>query len=263
MECHPCYRWLLKIVAPYLAQWPDVDVDVKQKFQFGGVGALFGHVDGLDHERLLAEELGTDTMVRFRSQLASLDLDPGAYLFMPVHPWQWHNRLAMVFAADIALRRIVFLGESSDEYVAQQSIRTLFNLSRPDRRYVKTALSILNMGFMRGLSPAYMQGTPAINQWLAALVRGDAELAARGFDILCEEAAIGYRQPGIDAALDKHSPYRKMLAALWRESAVKCLRPGERLMTMWVTRLNSVSVRQSTIVFWWWLTEISWLSILI
>lgn len=43
MECHPCYQWLLKIVAPYLAAWPDVDVDVKQKFQFGGIGALFGH----------------------------------------------------------------------------------------------------------------------------------------------------------------------------------------------------------------------------
>lgn len=43
MECHPCYQWLLKIVAPYLAKWPDVDVDVKQKFQFGGIGALFGH----------------------------------------------------------------------------------------------------------------------------------------------------------------------------------------------------------------------------
>src|SRR5690606_28112073 len=35
--------WLLKIVAPYLAAWPAVDVDVKQKFQFGGIGALFGH----------------------------------------------------------------------------------------------------------------------------------------------------------------------------------------------------------------------------
>ncbi|HEY8607869.1 MAG TPA: LysR family transcriptional regulator [Noviherbaspirillum sp.] len=42
MECHPCYQWLLKVVAPYLAAWPDVDVDVKQKFQFGGIGALFG-----------------------------------------------------------------------------------------------------------------------------------------------------------------------------------------------------------------------------
>ena len=43
MECHPCYQWLLKIVSPYLAAWPDVDVDVKQKFQFGGIGALFGY----------------------------------------------------------------------------------------------------------------------------------------------------------------------------------------------------------------------------
>jgi LysR family transcriptional regulator for metE and metH len=43
MECHPCYRWLLKVVSPYLAAWPDVDVDVKQKVQFGGLGALFGY----------------------------------------------------------------------------------------------------------------------------------------------------------------------------------------------------------------------------
>jgi LysR family transcriptional regulator for metE and metH len=43
MECHPCYQWLLKVVSPYLASWPDVDVDVKQKFQFGGIGALFGY----------------------------------------------------------------------------------------------------------------------------------------------------------------------------------------------------------------------------
>ena len=43
MECHPCYQWLLKIVSPYLQAWPDVDVDVKQEFQFGGIGALFGY----------------------------------------------------------------------------------------------------------------------------------------------------------------------------------------------------------------------------
>jgi len=43
MECHPCYQWLLKIVAPYLDSWPKVEVDVRQKFQFGGIGALFGY----------------------------------------------------------------------------------------------------------------------------------------------------------------------------------------------------------------------------
>lgn len=43
MECHPCYQWLLKVVSPYLAEWPGVDVDVKQRFQFGGIGALFDY----------------------------------------------------------------------------------------------------------------------------------------------------------------------------------------------------------------------------
>ena len=43
MECHPCYQWLLKVVSPYLSAWPDVDVDVKQRFQFGGLGALLDY----------------------------------------------------------------------------------------------------------------------------------------------------------------------------------------------------------------------------
>jgi LysR family transcriptional regulator, regulator for metE and metH len=43
MECAPCYQWLLKVVSPYLSRWPDVDVDVKQQFQFNGISALFGY----------------------------------------------------------------------------------------------------------------------------------------------------------------------------------------------------------------------------
>ena len=41
MECHPCYEWLRRVVSPYLTAWPAVDVDVKQRFQFGGIAALF------------------------------------------------------------------------------------------------------------------------------------------------------------------------------------------------------------------------------
>lgn len=43
MECHPCYQWMLSIVQPFLAQSPGVDIDVKQKFQFGGMAALFNY----------------------------------------------------------------------------------------------------------------------------------------------------------------------------------------------------------------------------
>lgn len=43
MECHPCYQWLLTVTDPYLQAYPDVDIDVIQKFQFGGLGALLNH----------------------------------------------------------------------------------------------------------------------------------------------------------------------------------------------------------------------------
>jgi|TARA_B110000211_G_scaffold214810_1_gene256538 LysR family transcriptional regulator for metE and metH len=43
MECHPCYQWLLRVIQPYLEQWPDIDMDVKQEFQFGALGALLNY----------------------------------------------------------------------------------------------------------------------------------------------------------------------------------------------------------------------------
>ncbi|WP_158970842.1 LysR family transcriptional regulator [Paraglaciecola sp. L3A3] len=43
MECHPCYQWLLNLVGPFLQQYPEVDLDVRQRFQFGGMGALLGY----------------------------------------------------------------------------------------------------------------------------------------------------------------------------------------------------------------------------
>ena len=43
MECHPCQDWLMRVVDPFLAEWPDVDLDVTTAFQFGGLDALLGH----------------------------------------------------------------------------------------------------------------------------------------------------------------------------------------------------------------------------
>lgn len=43
MECHPCQQWLMRVVDPYLVDWPDVDLDVTTAFQFGGLAALLGH----------------------------------------------------------------------------------------------------------------------------------------------------------------------------------------------------------------------------
>src|SRR5690606_15393160 len=110
--------------------------------------------------------------------------------------------------------------------------RTFFNRSRPEADYVKTALSVLNMGFTRGLSTEYMEATPAINDFVAELVHADPTLKRTGVTVLRARAAVGYRHPAYSTAAPKGSPYRKMLAALWRESPVPRLAPGERAATM-------------------------------
>jgi siderophore synthetase component len=138
----------------------------------------------------------------------------------------------VTFAGEVAERRLVHLGPGDDEHLAQQSVRTFFNASRPDRHYVKTALSVLNMGFMRGLSAQYMAAAPAINDWPAGLIAADPVLTAARFSIIRERAAVGYHHLSYEAATSKGSPYRKMLAALWRESPVPGLEPGRSLATM-------------------------------
>ncbi|MET9033551.1 IucA/IucC family protein [Streptomyces mirabilis] len=187
---------------------------------------------GIEYESFVRAELGAGTVERFATTLTEQGLAPEDYLLIPVHPWQWWNKLSVTFAAEVAQRHLVCLGEGDDEYLAQQSIRTFFNTTSPEKHYVKTALSVLNMGFMRGLSAAYMEATPAINDWLAQLVENDPVLKSTGLSVIRERAAVGYRHLEYEAATDRYSPYRKMLAALWRESPVPSLQEGESLTTM-------------------------------
>ncbi|MDN4160561.1 GNAT family N-acetyltransferase [Nocardioides abyssi] len=189
----------------------------------------------LTEEQLWDTELDDTTRDGFEKRLRDLGLDPADYLYLPLHPWQWRSKVAVTFAPDVARRDLVPLGEGPDGYQAQQSIRTFFNTSRPERHYVKTALAVQNMGFLRGLSPAYMGPTPAINDWVADLVEADPELRACGFSVLRERAAIGYTGDSYHRLADRagvRSPYQKMLAALWRESPLPRLAEGERLATM-------------------------------
>ncbi|MFF5708069.1 IucA/IucC family protein [Streptomyces sp. NPDC012756] len=186
----------------------------------------------IEYDGFIRAELGEATVDAFAATLAARGLDLSDYLLIPAHPWQWWNKLSVTFAAEVAQERLVYLGEGDDTYLAQQSIRTFFNTTDPAKHYVKTALSVLNMGFMRGLSAAYMEATPAINDWLARLIDSDEVFAAARFSIIRERAAVGYRHLEYEAATDRYSPYRKMLAALWRESPVPRLAEGERLATM-------------------------------
>ncbi|HTF97037.1 MAG TPA: IucA/IucC family siderophore biosynthesis protein [Cellvibrio sp.] len=194
--------------------------------------AEFASIKDIEYFSFIQREIGEELFEHYMEKLASMGLNSDDYYFMPAHPWQWYTKLSIAFAAYVATRKIVPLGISTDAYVAQQSIRTYFNKSSANKSYVKTSLSILNMGFMRGLSPYYMKGTPAINTVLQGIISNDKTLNQLGFSILREIASIGFRNYYYESALTKDSPYKKMFSALWRESPMPMLQKNERLMTM-------------------------------
>jgi siderophore synthetase component/RimJ/RimL family protein N-acetyltransferase len=186
---------------------------------------------GLCEQEHLEHALSAEERDAFTARLRSRGLDPAQYHLLPLHPWQADHRLPLTFAPDIARGDLVPLGQGGDEMRPQQSLRTFLNLTRTGAPYVKVALAIQNMGFLRGLSPHYMRDTPAINDWLADLVAADPAFEAAGFRLLRERAALGYTGDAYHRAPGS-SPHQRMLAALWRENPLAQLAPGERALTM-------------------------------
>lgn len=193
--------------------------------------ATFSCIETLNYQLVLSQELDLETIKQFENAIEKKGYDLGNYYFFPVHPWQWFNKLALLFSEDIAMGYLICLGYSKDSYAAQQSIRTFFNTINPNKFYVKTALSVINMGFMRGLSPYYMESTPTITQWVADLVENDAYLQSKGFTLLGEVASLGYRNLLFEP-LGKAIAHNKMLSTLWRESPMPIVKKGQSIMTM-------------------------------
>ncbi|MBV1862054.1 MAG: transcriptional regulator, partial [Nannocystaceae bacterium] len=191
----------------------------------------YAGMEDLPYETLISEELDAQTRAEFDREIRERGADPADYQLIPVHPWQWFNKLATVFSSEIATGHLICLGYGPDQYLAQQSVRTMFNVTEPGKRYVKTALSILNMGFMRGLPRYYLGSAPPMAKWLENRLYADPYLQERGFRMLSEVAAVSYENPYF-AEFGPHDDYNKMLASLWRESPTKNLGPSEQAMTM-------------------------------
>ena len=101
---------------------------------------VFSSLSSLSYSQLMEQELGKYLLSQFAQYMQTLGLDLSDYYLMPLHPWQWKHPIAISFAADIANQDIVYLGEGHHHYLAQQSIRTCFNISQPQKNYIKTTL---------------------------------------------------------------------------------------------------------------------------
>lgn len=194
--------------------------------------AAFKSLDSINAADFYAAELGAEQLNEFNELLTAKGLNPSDYLFIPVHEWQWNNKIVQQLAHDIANQYIVPLALGQDQYMCQQSIRTFFNTSNPQKHYVKTAISILNTSIFRGLSPKKLAIAPRVTAWAKEMLAGDVYLKETGVVLLGEVATAGYTHPQYDQIPGSPYQYQEFLGVIWRESAENYLQPGEKIMTM-------------------------------
>ena len=192
---------------------------------------IYAALEKLPYNLLIEQELDLDTRLNFNKIIVDKGYNPEDYYFIPMHPWQWFNKLANIFSTEVAKGNLICLGYGPDQYLAQQSIRTLFNHSNPHKFYTKTALSILNMGFMRGLPMYYLGTAPKMAVWLEELLYNDPFIQETGFKMLSEIASISYVNPYFEE-FGAHNDYNKMLASLWRESPITAITEKQKPLTM-------------------------------
>ncbi|QXE34309.1 IucA/IucC family siderophore biosynthesis protein [Streptomyces sp. GMY02] len=196
--------------------------------------AAYRGVPALDTPDLLyARELDPAVRERFDTVLRDRGLDPAAYLYLPVHPWQWDEVLLPLYAPAIAGGAIVPLPTDGDLRLPQQSIRTFLNIGRPDRHTVKLPLSILNTLVWRGLPTERTLAAPAVTAWVHGIRDADPFLRDEcGVILLGEVASVTVEHPLYDQLPEVPYQYKELLGAIWREPLETRLAPGERARTL-------------------------------
>lgn len=216
-------RWAPEARTPARLPWLAVH---RRLARYRGVPAL------ATPELLYDEELTAGTRARFARAVTDHGRDPAEYLWLPVHPWQWDETIAPLFAAQLAAGDVLPLPPDEDERLPQQSIRTFLNVSRPHLRTVKLPLSILNTLVWRGLPTERTLAAPAVTRWIHALRDADPFLAETGVVLLGETASVTVEHPLYDNLPEVPYQYRELLGCIWREPVSRYLAPGERARTL-------------------------------
>ncbi|MEJ5034757.1 IucA/IucC family protein [Acinetobacter sp. MYb177] len=181
--------------------------------------------------RLYQHELSAEELANFEQKLHERGCSCRDYFLIPVHAWQWHQWLVPTYANEIVDQRIIELGVGQDDYVPMQSIRTLCNISQPERHYVKLPVSIFNTAVYRGLPSKRNLAAPAVTAWLKQIQSQDSDLKQSGVAFLGEVATLTIHQPCFDQIEGAPYQFKELFGCLWRESVDPMIGTGEQALS--------------------------------
>lgn len=117
-------------------------------------------------------ELGEGTWQQLLTAMADAGIDFVDYGLLPVHPWQVEH-LRDTLASPVAQKYLINLGKVGDYYQASISLRTLLNVSHPEKANIKLPLNVVNSSSLRIIEPHSVCTAPVLSYWLKHLISQD------------------------------------------------------------------------------------------
>ncbi|PAD77040.1 IucA/IucC family protein [Paenibacillus campinasensis] len=183
---------------------------------------------GMKEQGWLLEALGEELYERFRARLEQLGCVPNDYVFMPVHPWQWEHVVVPALHREIAEGVLLPIGRTKDIYRAQQSIRSLENVTDPRKATWKLALGIVNTSTRRMLALHTVLNAALVSEWLHDLLDTGRMPDQPEVAVLDEYAGVAFDPAELSPSVRERA--YGALGAIMRRGIAGVLRPGEEAL---------------------------------
>jgi len=141
------------------------------------------------------QELGDAVYQQLQKILVKQTDDCSAFSLMPIHPWQWDNLKENLVTA-MTKKELYYLGAAGDFYQASISVRTLLNISNPEKANIKLPLNVVNTSSLRTIESHSICTAPILSQWLNELKKSDPYLQ-KNMILLSEYAGIRIVNDGV------------------------------------------------------------------
>lgn len=148
-------------------------------------------------------------------------LDPEQYLPLPVHPWQWENKLRFL-ASNLINSQQLLIVQSLQKTRPSMSFRTMMPL---DNRgpHLKLATAVHTTSALRTVSPASASNSAPLSNWLKELLTQYQDFEKPLF-LARDLAGINTMHPSISLQEKKH------LAMIVRENPLQMLEDSQILI---------------------------------
>ncbi|HAU1653745.1 TPA: IucA/IucC family siderophore biosynthesis protein [Legionella pneumophila] len=218
---HPNFRAKMGFIPEEVIRYsPEFNAQVDIPWLAIHRSVAFTSIDATSYSLLFAQHFAKEYQL-WNYSVQKQQLDPEQYLPLPVHPWQWNNKLQTLASVLINSKQLL-ITEAFQKTKPSMSFRTMMPLDNKGP-HLKLATAIHTTSALRTVSPASASNSSPLSNWLKQLL-AQYQYFKKPLFLARDLAGINTTHPSLPQQDKKH------LAMIVRENPLEFLDASQTLV---------------------------------